>query len=511
MNQENERLGGTLQENVLTLLCFGDEKIAKMVRATVTPHLFESSIYKEIAGHAVDFIDQYGESIKEHLPDHLEGILHGDDQRKASSYKRALDNLFMSRDSVNADYVVKQLHKFVRIQKFKSGLVAAVEALERQDGGNIDEAETIMVKAMAAQAVAFDAGLSLRKPSDIAKLIDKTEEEGFTLGIPALDDEGIYPRRKEMFLLMAARGKGKTWFLTHAAKRALMQRWKVLIVTLEVSDNVYMGRFLQSFFSIAKRKAEVLTTRLETSRDGSELSDILRERIERPTMQDDDIKDVVVDRAKKEFKKRPPIYIKQFPTNQLTLKEFEAYLDGLERFEGFVPDAILFDYPDLLDIDPKNLRVETGRAYGGLRGIAVARNMALVAVTQGNRDSEDAKLVTGSMAAEDISKLAHADNFLTYSQTAAEYDLGVARLYVEKARNEAAKFQVLITQAISIGQFCLDSFRLKGSSYWELMKGKAGGRRKDDAPEEGAERPRRRSEPEDEPRPRRATRRAPDA
>lgn len=506
MTQEEQRLGGSLQENILTLLVFGDEKIAKMVRASVTPHLFESSIYKEIAGHAIDFIDQYGEAIKEHLPDHLEGILHGDDQRKASSYKRALDNLFMSRDEVNADYVVKQLHRFVRRQSLKSALVQAVEVLKERD--DIDEAELILQKGMKAQAVAFDAGLNLSKPEDVGKLMENMETEGFKLGIPGLDEEGIYPRRKEMLLLLASRGKGKSWFLVHCAKRALMQRWKVLIITLEMGDNVYMGRFLQSFFSVAKRKAEVMVTRLETNRDGSELADILQEKLERPTMLDENIKANLVSRAKKELKRKPPIFIKQFPTSQLTMKEFEAYMDGLERFEGFVPDVVLFDYPDLMDIDAKNLRVETGRIYAQLRGFAIARNMALVAVSQGNRESEDAKLVTGSMSAEDISKLAHADNFLTFSQTQAEYDLGVARLYVEKARNEAAKFQVLITQAIPIGQFCLDSFRLRGSSYWDIMKGKAGGRRKDDPPEAGEDtpRPRRREEDDDTPTRRRRTR-----
>lgn len=499
-------MDGSLQENILTLLCFGDDKTCKMVRASVTPHLFESSVYREIAGHAIDFIDQYGEAIKEHLPDHMEGILNGDDQRKAGTYKRALDNLFMSREGVNSEYVIKQLHKFVRVQKFKSGLVQAVEVLDRGDAAAIDEAETIMSKAMASQAVAFDAGLNLSQPGDIALLMEQTEEEGFKLGIPELDDEGIIPRRKELFLLMAARGKGKTWFLTNVAKRALMQRWKVLVVTLEVSDRVYMARFLQSFFSISKRKSEVLTTRLEVSRDGTALADILQEKIERPTMQDDDIKDVLVKRAKRELTRRPPIYIKQFPTGQLTMKEFEAYLDGLERFEGFTPDAIMFDYPDLMDIDSKNLRVETGRIYAQLRGIAVARNLAMVAVTQANRDAEDATLVTGSMAAEDISKLAHADNFLTYSQTKAEYALGLARIYVEKARNEAAKFQVLITQALAIGQFALDSFRLKGSNYWDVLKSKAGVRKDGDeeAPGDDQERPRRPSRREDgEERPRR--------
>lgn len=499
--QETQRLGGSLQENILTLLCFSDPKTCKLVRASITPHLFESSIYKEIAGHAVNFIDQYGEAIKEHLPDHMEDVLNGEDARKAKSYQRALDNLFMSRDDVNAEYVIKQLHKFIRRQRFKSALIQAAEAL--RDREDIDEAEVLMKKGLEAQAVAFEPGLSLRKPEDIEQLLESTEEPGFTLGIPALDDEGIYPRRKELLLLLAARGKGKSWFLAHCAKRALLQRWRVLIVTLEMSQNTYMGRFLQCFFSISKRNAKVMVTRLETSRDGSELADMLRVEVERPTMQDENLKYSLVARAKKEFRKRAPIYIKEFPTNKLTLQEFEAYLDSLERFEGFVPDVILFDYPDLMNLDPKNLRVETGRAYAGLRGIGQARNMAMVAVSQGNRESEDAALVTGGMSAEDISKLAHADVMLTFSQTPAEYALGVARFYVEKARNESAKFQVLITQALAMGQFCLDSFRIKTKPYFDLLRTKSTGRREGDEDDDEAPPRRRREDYEDRPRRRR--------
>jgi hypothetical protein len=83
------------------------------------------------------------------------------------------------------------------------------------------------------------------------------------------------------------------------------------------------------------------------------------------------------------------------------------------------------------------------------------------------------------MIAEDISKLATADVLLTLSQTAAEYALGLARLFVEKVRNEEGKMTALITQAYAIGQFCLDSVRL-ASEYWEMMKerGERNGRRR---------------------------------
>lgn len=493
--ENNERLSGALQENILSLLVF-DDKNCKVARAALTPQLFESAVFREVAGHAIDFIDQYGETIKEHLPDQLEHILNGDDQRKASTYKRLLDNLYSTRESINGDYVISQLHKFVRQQNLKTALIRAVEALE---DGRIDDAEVLLQKSLTNQVVAFEAGLSFNNADDIGSILDAFEEEGFDLGIPELDKHGIIPRRKELFMLMAARGKGKSWFLTHCAKQALLQRWSCVIITLEMGERSYAARMLQSFFSIGKRAGEAIVTRFSKDRDGM-LSDMIQEKMQRPSMSDADIKTVIMSRAKREFARRPPLRIKAFPTKALTVPMLRAYLDGLERFEGFTPDVICIDYPDLFAMG-KDMRIELGTIIAEIRGIGVERNAAMIAVTQGNRESETAKTVTGDMVAEDISKLAHADTLLTFSQTLLEYKLGLARLFVEKTRNEAAKMSVLITQAYAIGQFCLDSVHL-ATDYWDMLTGDDDkGREHDDrdrrdsrdeAPRKGQERRRRR-------------------
>lgn len=461
--KNDERLSGALQENILTLLVFDDVN-AKIARAALTPQLFESSVFREVAGHAIDFIDQFGETIKDHLPDHLESILNGDDARKASTYKKLVDNLFMARASVNGDYVISQLHKFVRQQKLKDAVIKAVEAIE---DGRIDQAESELLLGLNSQSVAFSGGLNLSSAEDVMAVLDQPESEGFYLGIKELDDQGIIPRRKEAYALLAPRGKGKSWFLTHCAKQALLQRWSVVIVTLEMSEQSYAARMLQSFFSISRREASVRVTRLVTGSDGK-LQDLIQEKIERMTMRDSDIRGVIGKRAKREFARRPPFRIKQFPTGTLDIAGLEAYLDGLERFEKFTPDVIMVDYPKLMKINATNLRVELGAVVEHLRGIAVKRNAAMVIVAQGNRESESASLVTGAQISEDISMLATVDNLITYSQTPAEYQLGLARLFVEKARNEEAKSQTLITQAYGIGQFCLDSVPIR-SDYWEFM------------------------------------------
>lgn len=496
----DDRLSGTQQENLLTLLCF-DDAHCKIARAALTPQLFDSSIFREVAGIAIDFIDQYGEAVKEHLPDHLEDILKGDDTRKAASYKRLLDNLFLSKDSINATYVLHSLQEFVRGQTFKSGLVKAVEAME---DGNQAAAEKAMQEALAKQVVSFNPGLKLSDPKQARALMSgDLNEPGFDLGIKELDRRGIIPRRKELFLLIAPRGRGKSWFLIYCAKMALLQRWKVVIITLEMSEKRYGARMVQAFHSVTEWESEVRLAQLVKNRDGS-LEDVLYEEVQRMSLNDPDSRAKLTDRVVRDFSRRPPFYIKQFPNQGVTIADIDAFLDQLERFEGFTADAIILDYPDLVKHDAKNKRVELGRIVEEFRGVGVKRNAACIAVSQGNRDAEEATTVTGGMVAEDISKLATVDVCLTQSKTDMEERLGLARILVEKARNQKDGFSLLITQSYDIGQWCLDSMMLHSDDYWGIMSEKRNSERRRHRPDEEeaeAQRPRRRSEEQEEKRP----------
>lgn len=488
MMDNDTRLSGSLQENVLTVLCFSDE-YCQQVRAAVTVKTFESAVYREVAGAAIDFIDQYKEAIKEHLPDVLEHFLEGEDKRKATAFKRLLENLHAARERVNAGYVINELQKFVRLQKLKSGLIDAVDAVENR--GDVDAAEVILQEAMKAQIVTFDRGTALDNADDVATIFDDPEEEGFDLGIPELDASGIIPRRKEVLMLIAARGRGKSWFITHCAKQALIQRWSCVVITLEMSEKRYAVRFIQSFFSISRREAIVRVARLEKDREGN-LTEVVHEEIERMAMNDPHAREDLLRRAKREFRKRAPIRIKQFPSGEMTMQMLDAWLDGLMRHDGLAPDVICLDYPDLAKLNANNLRLELGAFLVAFRGMCVRRNAAGIVVSQGNRESEEATTVRGSMVAEDISKLATVDVMLTYSQTDAEYELGLARLLAEKARNEKGRMMLLLSQAYDIGQFVMDSVRVKMEDYFAMIDGDQRRRRRDSDEERDNPPPRRR-------------------
>lgn len=458
--KEDVRLSGSMSENVLALLCF-DATNCKLARAPLTPQMFESAIFREIGGIAIDFIDQFGVPVGDHLVDHLEHILKGEDTRKAASYKRIVEGLYATREGVNGDYVLSQLHKFVRERNLKDAFYLAAEAFE---AGNTDEAEVILQKGMAKQVSTFSIGLNLSDDAATERMLGgDIEPEGFNLGIPEFDRVGLIPRRKEQFVFVAPRKKGKSWWCTHVAKMAMIQRWTVLVVTLELSENRYGMRFLQSFYGISKREAKVMITRLRKDGNGK-LLEVLQEQIEKMTLTDPNIQSLLRSKVRRDFKRRKPMIIKEFPTGSLTIEELEAYLDGLERYHNIIPDLVVIDYPDLMKHNVANKRLEIGQIQERLRGLAVRRNHAQMIVTQGNRESETAQTVTSAMIAEDISKLATADAVVTYSQTPAEKLLKIARLMAAASRNDADGFSVLITQAYDIGQFVIDSVRM-GADY----------------------------------------------
>lgn len=459
---KEENLSGALQENVLTLLCF-DEQFCQMVRSTITPQLFESAVFREIASQACDFIDQFKQPIREHLPDTLEHILEGSDQRKAASYRRVLDNLFQAKEEVNREYVISRLHAFVRQQTIKSAIVKAVEAVE---DGNTEQAEVELQKGLAAQVVSFELGTSFADPKQSLSFFDHVAD-GIQTGIHEFDRRDICPRPQEMFMFIAPAKKGKTWALIHLGKFGLLQRKRVLHITLEMSEARVSQRYIQSFFSVSKREATVRTAKFEFDQL-HRLVGIDHEDTTRPTLQDAGIRQMLTSKLNREFRRRPPLIIKQFPTGSLTISQLNAYLDGLERFHKFVPDMIVLDYPDLMKIGSENLRVDTGRIYKDLRGVAVERNLAMVVASQGNRQSSRAEVVTDSMVAEDYSKIATCDNVITYNQTDQEKALGLARLFVSNGRNDEDKFITLISQSYATGQFCLDSTMLL-ADYWERV------------------------------------------
>lgn len=459
-----DRLNATLQENVITLLCYDDEQ-GKLVANLIDPNLFEGD-YRIIAERAVEYWFKHSEAPKNHTPDLVAEILEDPHNRKGNTYRRILTAMAELAGTVNTDYVLDQLRTFTRMQKLKDAILRSAEQLNAKQETAIEEVEKIWNELLHVRDVGFEPGLNLTDVDTVISYLQQQQTE-FKTGIKELDQRHIVPYRGAVMLMIGATGRGKTWFLINTGKQGLLQRKRVLHISLEMSEEQVAARYYQALFGAAKRDktAEISTLDL----DGNEnVSGLNVETVDAEfTLDSGMVRDELEQRINRWGQRlHKNIIIKRFPS--LTPQGLEAYLDNLEIAQGFIPDLIILDYIGLMKVGQEK-RTDTGRNLVEFRSICIERNMAGVTAQQSSKIGAQARTITLAHTAEDWSLTNTADIVLTFSATDMEYRYGLGRIYVGKARDEEDKFGVLITQNYKMGQFVLESAYLH-KTYWELVK-----------------------------------------
>jgi replicative DNA helicase len=460
---------GVLQENLLVLLSF-DEERAPIIRNSIDVSLYGGQ-YRIIAARIYDYIDRYKKPPKDHLPDILDDKLNGENPREAGLYEDIITSIHEAREGINTEYVMSQLATFNRRQSLRTVAVELAKALQRDTEESLEEADKLIEKAKHKSMDLFDPGLRLDDKKHALDFLN-LNDTCFPTGIVELDKRGFGPTRKEYWQLIANTKKGKSWALTHLAKMAIIHRLRVVHITLELSQDRTAQRYFQAFFSISKRREKFNVTRFEKDELGR-ISGLTPQTLNPALAFEDKNIRKKLEQKIDEFGPRHlnNIFIKEFPTGQLTLNQLEAYLSNLEVSERFIPDLLIIDYPDLMKTDKNNLRGSLDEIVKGLRGLAVQRNMAVAAVSQTSRGSANAKEENIDKVSEAFTKIQHADTTITYSQTKAEKELGLARLSVGAGRNDDSNLTIVVSQNYGTGNFVIDSIVLKGNYFGLLPTG----------------------------------------
>lgn len=461
-----ERFAISLQEDLIALLTHSDEH-GSTVAKIVPVNLFEGD-FRNIAEKAIGYWQQYNQAPKQHIADLLSDIIEDPNDRRGQTYRRILIQMFEMKDAINAVFVLRSMQDFIRVQRAKETILKVAENLDARGIHGLQDAENDLHNFLIERKISLDPGLRLSEFDKVLEFIGNIQTE-FDTGIKELDEGYVVPQRGKLMLLIAPAKRGKTWFLVQLGKRAFLRRKKVVHISLEIEAEEVAQRYYQALFGISKRDDLNKISTFKYDKRG-DLDQVIQQNIEVPfTFASQAIREELNTRVSHFGVRIGNIIIKRFPMSSLTLNQLEAYLESLESTEKFVPDMVIIDYPKIMKLNIKELRVSLGSLFEELRGMAQRRNFALAAVHQGNRDSATAEFVKETHVSEDWSIMGTCDFAITYSQTAAERRMNLARLFVAAGRSEADRFGVLITQSYKTGQFVLESTRL-GDSYARIME-----------------------------------------
>jgi replicative DNA helicase len=348
-----------------------------------------------------------------------------DKKRQSESLSEYEDELYSVNNldtstSNNPAFVIDCVEKFAKRESMKQAITKSVDLMKE---GRFDEIEKEVKDALLVSR-SQDFGQNYFKDVDErwGRINSINYGDYIKTSLPTLN-RGLIGGglgRKELAIVIASAGLGKSIYLANQAVKCLVENLKVAFVTLEMSED-----------RVAQR-IDSISTLIPQATIGNDREQALlkqRHKIFQKTFNKADLR------------------IKEFPTGNANINSVRSWLNQLQNYEGFVPDVLIVDYLELLRPLRDGMSEYEGqqRVAEELRGLAMEKNILCWSASQVNRTGRGARIVTDEHLADSYGKIRVVDLAVSLNQDEEEFDEGTMRVYVIKARNGKSRHLIPIT------------------------------------------------------------------
>ena len=264
------------------------------------------------------------------------------------------------------DVASTSLKDFIRKNAFYNALYDNADMLGKDEDSYAKVVEKCLENFDRVQKITFNdtaLGMDYFDPNAMEehwKYISNPESK-ISTGFPSIDiytHGGFLKDGRSLYLVMAQAGLGKSLFLSNLAKNFLEQGLKVVVISLEMSEDVYAQRFDAH---ISKNDINHLNATHEDS----------------------------IQKIKDFYAQHPSasLFIKEYPPKSVTCNDIRAYLDNL-KLAGHSFDVLIVDYLNLVksSIKSDNMFVDGLDVSEKLRAISYEFKIPVISAIQTNRE-----------------------------------------------------------------------------------------------------------------------------
>lgn len=316
---------------------------------------------------------------------------HADENIDMSKVNELLSDVSSMSLNIPEDVLTRNLHEFIRRNAFYNALFDNAEILDR----NPDNYQKVVDKCLEnfdkVQKIVFndtDLGLNYFDEEAMRKHWEflRNPEAKLSTGWVALDNYtngGFLRDGKMLGLVMAQAGLGKSVVLSNLAVNFLKQNLSVVVISLEMSQDVYAQRF----------DAHITNSNINKLKENEETA---------------------IDRIKAFYKNHPKanLYIKEYPPRSVSTSQIETYLENL-RTNGHNFDAIIIDYLNLVLPNHKSdsMYKDGLSTSEDLRALSYKFNCPVISATQCNSEGMNSEEIDMQNISESRG-IAHTCDFL---------------------------------------------------------------------------------------------------
>lgn len=413
-------LSDNIKKGSLCLLKHDVEFFSQIV-PILNPEYFDFPAYKNIFLGVRNYYDKYrklpSDSI---LPDYIISNVSGAADEGIDYESVIMDINEMDKTIMeDREFILDAVEGFAKNKAMDLAVRKSVAILN--DKGDISQVEELVKEALlinrnvdVGQDYFDDVAVRLKRSYEMAS------KDKFPTLFPHHNKElegGL--SRKELAMVVAPPGVGKSLYLVNQGATSILNGNNVLYISCEMSQDKIAGRF------------------------DSVVTDLKNAALKQPHTQ------MKLKARLNEVKTKTNgrLIIKEFPTGLSNVNQIRALLVQLRLHKDFVPDVIIVDYLELLRpnriIDSEYQAQQ--RITEELRGIAVEQNALVWTATQTNRQARKVAIITDAELGDSYGKIRPADWVISLNQTKEEYDEGAMRVYVMKARDARQHYLISVS------------------------------------------------------------------
>ena len=430
-NKEDRRMREELSDKTLELMLFKEmltnsdflSRLSNVVdfRWFRTPHV------RIMAEFALAFFKRYGGLVTRDI---MESFIQKRNENQAIEankldlnqslfdFNKAKDLDLGTMD--NATKIAK-IQTYIKQEAMRNAVLDAATNLETVNTDGL--VEDTLKKFEDIQKILFeevDLGVELSS-SEVEDTLEKHMEfltnpgARISTGWQSLDDithGGFYKDGKSLFVFMAQAGLGKSNVLANLGYNFLKQNLKVAVISMEMSQNVYLRRF------------DSLITKIDIDDLGlSSMTSILKERMTNFFTTDHP---------------EARLNVKEFSPNSQSARTLETYVEKLVENSGWKPDVLIVDYLNLLKPNGGSRRSESSMYEDGkvvseeLRKLSYDLEIPIITAVQCNSSGFN----TADIGMENIAEsrgIAHTADFIAGLYRTDDED-GIFHMKILKSR-----------------------------------------------------------------------------
>lgn len=402
-------------EQLIIKSIMNDATFMSRVSKHLDYELFSNKSFNKVAKFYKQFWDNHSK-----LPSINEIKLFASDLSFFEAFKDTVDTVSsIDLSSVDKDIIYNNSEKFI---KEKLAVITLTDVINKLDKKNIDPGTLVdKFEEIAGISLLFEKGYDIY--NDVDRYINslKSTLNKLPTGFSEIDKHingGVLANGKCLSIITAPTNMGKSIMLGNIAVNAAKMGKNVLIISLEMSEEVYAGRVYSALYDLPINSLNFLTDELKNKIKDNQYGQIV---------------------------------IKEFPPATMTVEQIDGYIDDLYK-AGNKFDLVCVDYLTLLAAPGADNSNEAGKTITRkLRALTYKYNIPFWTACQINRDGMKEKSQELSHIAESIAIAAEADLIISLNQQPEDKEMNIMRATFLKSRLGSNGFSI----SLYFNQNCL--------------------------------------------------------